>query len=142
MEEVKITVADEKKGRAEMIDQEKREQEQRTPDRLAFDALSFVPRFAYGDQAEVAEVTGTGDGTVLGTGFARFRQAAIPWRVRYDEVLLVLEGEILIRVGEKELRAGPRDCVWLPKGTELRYEAEAALVFYAIHPSNWAEAGA
>ena len=26
-----------------------------------------------------------------------------------------------------------------PKGTSLEYEAENALIVYAIHPANWAE---
>ena len=53
---------------------------------MPFSNLGFQPRFAYGEQAEIAEVTGSEANTELGTGFARF-----------------------------------------------------ALVFYAIHPGNWAE---
>lgn len=112
----------------------------RSPSRSAvFDKLNFTPRFAYGDQAEVAEVTGSADGTVLGTGFARFTNAEIPWTVQYDEVVLVLEGELEIRTPDGVLKAGPKDSIWLPKGTELTYISASALVFYAIHPSNWAE---
>ena len=36
-------------------------------------------------------------------------------------------------------QAGPRDSVWLPEGTELTYLSESALLFFAIHPSNWQE---
>lgn len=104
-----------------------------------FDTLEFSPRFDYGHMAEVTEVTGTADGTVLGTGFGRFRDAEIPWTVKYDEVLLVLEGQVTVRTAEGDLSAGPHDCIWLPNGTELTYIAEDALVFYAIQPSNWAE---
>ncbi len=107
--------------------------------RIAFDDLPFQPRFAYGDEAEIAVVTGTQDGTPLGTGFARFSEAAIPWTVQYDEVLLVLEGSISVETAEAALELGPRDCAWLPKGTELVYRSQDALVFYAIHPSDWAE---
>lgn len=107
--------------------------------RLSFGDLSFAPRFAYGEQAKIAEVTGSGDGTALGTGFARFSNATIPWTVQYDEVLLVIEGQVTVRTPEGELTAGPLDCIWLPKGTELTYQSEAALVFYAIDPSTWAE---
>ncbi len=102
-----------------------------------FEEARFLPRFAYGDQAEIAEICGTADDTQLGTGFARLRDADIPWTVKYDEVLLVLEGEVSIQVANGTLKAGPRDCVWLPKGTELRYRSRDALVFYAIHPADW-----
>ena len=116
--------------------------EKTAPRPISFRDLAFVPRFAYGDQAEIAEITGTEDGTLLGTGFARFRNASIPWTVRYDEVLLVIEGKVTVCTDDGDLVAGPLDSIWLPKGTELRYESESALVFYAIHPGNWAEASA
>jgi len=32
-----------------------------------------------------------------------------------------------------------RDCIWLPAGTELIYEATSALAYFAIHPANWQE---
>lgn len=104
-----------------------------------FDDLTFAPRFAYGEMAEVTEITGTGQGTKLGTGFGRFTEAEIPWTVKYDEVLLVLEGEVNVRTAAGDLTAGPRDCIWLPKGTDLTYIAQSALVFFAIEPADWAE---
>lgn len=109
------------------------------PRHIAFSELPFQPRFAYGEQAEVAVVTGSEDGTPLGSGFARFHQAAIPWTVQYDEVLLVLEGEVKVETASGAFALGPQDCAWLPKGTELVYRSESALVFYAIHPSDWAK---
>lgn len=109
------------------------------PRRIGFETLDFAPRFDYGDQARIAVVTGSEDATALGTGLARFTKASIPWTVRYDEVLLVLEGHVTVRTAAGDLDAGPKDCIWLPKGTDLTYIAEDALVFYAIHPANWAE---
>ncbi len=118
-----------------MTDQE----ENIRPRTVRFDQLGFAPRFAYGDQAAVVEVTGTGEGTALGTGFGRFTDAEIPWTVKYDEVLLVLEGSITVKTAAGDLQAGPKDCIWLPKGTELTYVSKSALVFFAIHPNNWAD---
>lgn len=108
---------------------------------VPFASLAFQPRFEHGDQAEVAVVTGPGDGTPLGTGFARFDGASIPWTVRYDEVILVLEGQLTVDTDAGPLAAGPKDCVWLPSGTRLTYASPDALVFYTIHPADWAEAG-
>ena len=109
------------------------------PRHIAFSELPFQPRFAYGEQAEVAVVTRSEDGTALGSGFARLHRATIPWTVHYDEVLLVLEGEVKIETATGAFALGPQDCAWLPKGTELVYRSESALVFYAIHPSDWAK---
>ena len=109
------------------------------PKLVAFAGLKFQPRFDYGEMAQVVEVSGTSMDTELGTGFARMVQADIPWTVRYDEVIMVLEGELSVVTGGETLKAGPKDSLWLPAGTELRYQAQDALVFYAIHPANWAE---
>lgn len=100
-------------------------------------ALTFAPRFAYGDMCAVAEITGSGDGTKLGTGLARMHAAEIPWTVQYDEMLVVLEGAVTVRTAQGDLQAKAHDFVWLPKGTALTYIAEDALIFYAIHPVDW-----
>jgi len=113
----------------------------KTPPRLITgNDLIYHPRFAYGDQAQIAEISGTGDGTKLGTGFVAMSDAEIPWTVQYDEMLLVLEGTITVRTDQGDLVAGPRESIWLPAGTKLTYIAKRALVFYAIEPANWADA--
>ncbi len=90
--------------------------------------------------AQVSVVTGRkGDGTRLGSGFVRMKDAEIPWTIKYDEVILVLEGQLTIRTEDGDLVARPMECIWLPDGTELTYIAESALVFYAIEPADWAE---
>lgn len=100
----------------------------------------FIPRFEYGDMAQVSVVTGQpADGTRLGSGFVRMKNAEIPWTIKYDEVILVLDGQLTIRTADGDLTAGPMECIWLPDGTELTYIAEDALMFYAIEPANWAE---
>jgi len=101
--------------------------------------LTFHPRFAFGHMAQVAEVCGAGDGSKLGTGFVRMTNADIPWTTGYDEVVMVLEGQITIRTDQGDLVAGPQDSIWLPAGTKLTYIAESALVFYAIEPTDWAD---
>ena len=106
---------------------------------MPFKDLTFAPRFEFGDMAQVTEVTGTSLGSRLGSGFGHFENAEIPWTVQYDEVLLVLEGQLKVRLKDSDMSAGPRDCVWLPKGTSVTYIAEDALVFYAIEPANWAQ---
>ncbi len=107
---------------------------------VSLSAAKFTPRFDYGRMAEVSVVTGTGgDGTRLGSGFVRMSDAEIPWTIQYDEVILVLEGQLTVRTRNGDLVAGPMECIWLPDGTELTYIAEEALVFYAIEPAIWAE---
>lgn len=113
--------------------------ERAEPRAIAFSDLDFAPRFEQGEMARLAEICGTKDGTDLGVGFARLSKASIEWTTRYDEVLIVLEGRVTVRLEGETLEAWPRDSIWLPKGTSLVYEAEEALVVYAIHPADWAE---
>ena len=104
-----------------------------------FDNLEFAPRFEYGEMAEVSAVCGAEDGTELGVGWGRLSNARIPWTIRYDEVLTVFEGVLKLHANGIVHELQPRDSIWLPKGTELVYEAESALLHFAIHPSNWHE---
>jgi len=113
----------------------------KAPPRLArFDELAFAPRFEYGDMAQVAGVCGEQDGTELGVGWGRLSAARIPWTIKYDEVLTVFDGRLRLHAGGEIFELEPRDSIWLPAGTELVYEAESALVHFAIHPSSWQQA--
>ena len=104
-----------------------------------FANLQFQPRFEYGDQAAAIQVCGAEDMSELASGYGRLTNARFPWTIKYDEILIVLEGDLTVHANGKSLTAGPFDSIWLPKGTSLEYEAENALIVYAIHPANWAE---
>ncbi|MCP5087046.1 MAG: DUF861 domain-containing protein [Rhodobacteraceae bacterium] len=104
-----------------------------------FSEMQFQPRFEYGDQAQAAVICGPEDGVELGAGMGRLTNAKFPWTIKYDEVLVVLEGELRIHIGGDVLSAKQHDSIFLPAGTALEYEAESALILFAIHPANWAK---
>ena len=104
------------------------------PKVIRFEDVQFKPRFAYGDQAQIGNVTGAEQGAEFGYGFARMTNAKIPWTITYDEILFIVSGLLRVRIGGKVLEAGPGDSIWLPAGTELTYECESCLMAYAIHP--------
>ena len=104
---------------------------------MRFAQLEFSARIEYGEMAQVAGVCGADDGSELGVGWGRLQQARIPWTTHYDEVLTVFEGELRLHSGGEIHVLGARDSIWLPAGTELVYEADSALIHFAIHPSNW-----
>jgi ethanolamine utilization protein EutQ len=111
---------------------------QKTPAKMIhFDQLEFSPRFEYGEMAEVVETCGTSNGSELGTGWGRMTNAYIPWTIQYDEVLTVFEGELKLHANEQVHHLSAKDSIWLPAGTALIYEAESALIHFALHPSNW-----
>jgi ethanolamine utilization protein EutQ len=107
------------------------------PRGIPFDGVAFTPRFEHGENCSVGVVCGTEMGGELGTGFARFDKARIPWTTRYDEVVLVLDGVLTVHIDGAAHRLGKHDCLWIPEGTALVYESGDALVYYAIHPVNW-----
>ena len=106
---------------------------------MSLDKLSFTPRFEYGDQAQVAQLCGADDGSKLGVGLVRLSKAAIPWTIKYDEFILVLEGTFTVKTNDAELVANANQAMWLPAGTQLTYNSDNALLLYAIHPTDWAQ---
>ncbi len=73
----------------------------------------------------------------LGAGIGVFEDCSIPWNISYDEVLYILDGQFTLRVGEKIFKAGPGDVLWVPRNTEIVYEAqERVTFFYAVLPAG------
>lgn len=105
---------------------------------MSLSDASFVLRFDYGEQAQVAQLCGADDGSKLGVGLVRLKSARIPWTIKYNEFILVLEGTIIVRTEGVELIASRNQAIWLPAGTRLTYHSEEALLLYAIHPTDWA----
>ena len=101
-----------------------------------FSELEFVPRFEYGHMAELVETCGVKDGSELGTGYCRLKNAHIPWTIYYDEMLFVVEGVLRLHTNGEIHELQERDSIWLPAGTELVYEAEDALLSFAVHPGE------
>lgn len=106
---------------------------------MSLDELNFTPRFEYGDQAQVAQLCGADDGSKLGVGLVRLSKAAIPWTIKYDEFILVLEGTFTVTTQDAELVATVNQAMWLPAGTQLTYSSDKALLLYAIHPTDWSQ---
>ena len=105
---------------------------------MRYAECSFAPRFDYGDQAQVAPLCGADDDTKLGAGLVRLSSARIPWTIKYDELIFVVEGSFTVTTDDETLTANARDSLWLPAGTRLTYHSDNALLFYAIYPNDWA----
>ena len=106
------------------------------PKAIPFAEVPFRPRAEGGDVAMMSVITGVEQGTELGTGFGRLKRAKLEWTVHYDEVILVIEGHLTVTTRDGVFELGPKDSIWLPKGTALTYEAEDALIFFAVHPAS------
>lgn len=88
-------------------------------------------------EARIARLVGPELSSSMGGGIATFDGCSIEWTVLYDELIVVLEGNFRLRLGDRIIEAGPGDVIWLPEGTPLRYEGDGARVFYALSPVDW-----
>lgn len=82
---------------------------------------------------EVARIVEGHHSTDLGAGIAVFEGISIPWKLLYNEVFFVLEGEFRLRMGDKLYVGVPGDLLFIKAGTEFRYEAIGRTkVFFAL----------
>ena len=51
-------------------------------------------------------------------------------------MLFVVEGVLRLHANGEIHELQERDSIWLPAGTELVYEAEDALLSFAVHPDE------
>ena len=63
------------------------------------------------------------------------RHAQLEFSPRFEYGDMAQVADVCGEADGSELGVG--DCIWLPDGTELIYEAESALIHFAIHPANW-----
>lgn len=99
--------------------------------------MRFEPYGGPPGEARIARLVGPELSSSMGGGVATFDGCSIDWTVLYDELIVVLEGNFRLRLGERTIEAGPGDVIWLPEGTPLRYEGDGAKVFYALSPVDW-----
>lgn len=102
---------------------------------------AFEPYGEPVNQASIAKLIGENLSETMGGGLATFNGDPITWTVRYDEAIVAIAGEFRLGVGDRTYVMGPGDVIWIPRGTEVRYEGTEALVFYALYPVNWRTAG-
>lgn len=100
-------------------------------------SLSFTHRGGPPGHAEVARAVSADMSQTMAAGIAHFDACSIAWTVLYDEVVYVINGLFRLVTGDQVLEAKPGDVLWIPEGTELRYEGEQASIFYAVYPGNW-----
>lgn len=75
---------------------------------------------------------------VMGCGRAEFEDCELTATIPYDEYLYCVEGEIGIRIGDRNLVLRRHDAVWLSRGTQLTYLVKGhAVGVYAFTPVNW-----
>ncbi|MGQ0603898.1 MAG: cupin domain-containing protein [Anaerolineales bacterium] len=96
-----------------------------------------------GTNVRLMDVVISEDGSPMAAGYMALEAAAssggeFPWTLTYDEVDIVLEGELVITRGREVVRGGPGDVIFIPKGSNITFGTPSRTRFvYVAFPANW-----
>jgi len=100
-------------------------------ERLPVDGLAEVQTLLDGERSQS-----------IGAGLSRFRDCGFEWRLSYDEVVYVLDGEIAIECGGDVIRGATGDVLLVPRGNTVTYSVDGeCTVFFATYPVDWEDGG-
>ena len=86
-------------------------------------------------------ITGV-DGSSMAAGYMALEKGEFPWTLTYDEVDVVLEGELVITRDGKSAHARVGDTIFIPKGSSITFGTPEHVRFiYVAFPANWNEQG-
>lgn len=100
--------------------------------------LGVFPGAGVDKQVGIADVITAADGAPIAAGFMAWSQCFFPWTLDYDEIDLVLEGELHIRHQGQTHIAKSGDVLYIPKGSAIEFGTPTAVrFFYVTYPANW-----
>lgn len=78
-------------------------------------------------------------GSPMAAGFMTWEKGSFPWRLDYDEIDYVIEGQLEVRKGSQVVVGNPGDVIHIPRGSEICFGSPSfARVFYVTFPADWA----
>lgn len=88
----------------------------------------------------VADLVTGADGSPMTAGIMSWaRDDSFEWTLDYDEIDLVLEGVLQIRIDGRTLEGRPGDVFYIPKGSRIVFGTPGRTrVFYVTYPADWA----
>ncbi|WP_158888090.1 hypothetical protein [Amycolatopsis anabasis] len=101
-----------------------------------------APKYTFDNGPMLVELRTGGKGlSHLGGGIIRFDDGGKtePWRLPYEEIVGVIEGELVLHAdGVDPVVVPAGEMATLPKGATVVYEgAPGTRAFYALTPSDW-----
>lgn len=101
---------------------------------------------AQGVAVALADVVAEADGSPLAAGYMALDATqpgggVFAWTLTYDEVDIVLEGELVITRGDEQVRGRAGDVIFIAKGSSITFGTpNTARFVYVAYPVNWADA--
>jgi len=93
-----------------------------------------------GTNVRLKDVVVTQDRSPMGAGYMALDKGEMQWTLNYDEMDIVLEGELVITRGTEQVRGSPGDVIYIPKGSSITFGTPSQTRFvYVVFPVNWNE---
>jgi ethanolamine utilization protein EutQ len=98
---------------------------------------------APGTQVQLKDVVTSTDGSPMAAGYMTLsappgQAGEFPWTLSYDEIDVVLEGELVITRGAEVVRGGPGDVIYIPRGSTITFGTPRHARFvYVAFPADW-----
>lgn len=74
----------------------------------------------------------------IGGGLVEIEAAEMKWTPNYDEIVVVLEGEMSIVHNGQDLAARPGDMFLIRYGAEIAYKTQTKATFaWILYPAQW-----
>jgi len=87
----------------------------------------------------LTDVIGSGDKSSIAAGFMQWEKSSFPWTLNYDEIDVVLEGELHITCEGETSVGKPGDVMLIPKGSSVEFSSPNKVRFvYITYPADWA----
>lgn len=87
---------------------------------------------------QLKDVITSSDGSPMSSGYMSLEQGEFRWQLTYDEIDIILEGELVITRGNQAVRGKPGDLIFIPKGSEITFGTPDHVRFvYVTYPADW-----
>ena len=93
-----------------------------------------------GTNVWLKDVVVTQDRSPMGAGYMSLDKGEMQWTLTYDEIDIVLEGELVITRGSDQVCGKTGDVIYIPKGSSITFGTPNWTRFvYVVFPVNWNE---
>lgn len=93
-----------------------------------------------GNEVGLTDVVTSQDGSPMAAGYMAWENCFFPWTLNYDEIDIVLEGELHIRSEGQTVVGRTGDVIYIPKGSVIEFGTPSHVRFlYVTYPANWQE---
>lgn len=107
---------------------------------VSADSVSFGRFEGAGADSQVGltDVLTSEDGSPMAAGYMAWSKCFFPWTLNYDEVDVVLEGELHIRSEGQTVVGRVGDVIFIPKGSVIEFGTPSHTRFlYVTYPADW-----